>query len=150
MSNKFLSSSLSWESASPLSLSSTTSLSVFLILLFKLLLAAANASKKFCNHFHYICLYYRHTHYWISQRQHCTISFSLWWTMVKMAIYTQKCEQKLLKINNRWVGIKMSWLEKNRKINSRGWTIIRDSRVIIEISCGNSIAKSNEFTNSND
>ena len=24
---------------------------------------------------------------------HYTISFSLWWTMVKMAIYTQKCEQ---------------------------------------------------------
>ena len=31
----------------------------------------------------------------------CTISFSLWWTMVKMAIYTQKCEQKWLKINNK-------------------------------------------------
>ena len=29
-----------------------------------------NASKKFCNHFHYICLYYRHTHYGISQRQY--------------------------------------------------------------------------------
>ena len=29
-----------------------------------------NASKKFCNHFHDICLYYRHTHYGISQRQH--------------------------------------------------------------------------------
>ena len=29
-----------------------------------------NASKKFCNHFHYICLYYRHTHYGISQRHH--------------------------------------------------------------------------------
>ena len=28
-----------------------------------------NASKKFCNHFHYICLYYRHTYYGISQRQ---------------------------------------------------------------------------------
>ena len=36
----------------------------------------------------------------------CTISFSLWWTMVKMAIYTQKCEQKWLKINNRG-GVKM-------------------------------------------
>ena len=31
----------------------------------------------------------------------CTISFSLWCTMVKMAIYTQKCEQKWLKINNK-------------------------------------------------
>ena len=31
----------------------------------------------------------------------CTISFSLWWTMVKMAIYTKKCEQKWLKINNK-------------------------------------------------
>ena len=61
----------------------------------------------------------------------CTISFSLWWTMAKMAIYTQKCEQKWLKINNRGVGIKMSWVEKNRKINNRGGTIIRDSRVLI-------------------
>ena len=39
---------------------------------------------------------------------------------MKMAIYTQKCEQKWLKINNRGVGIKMSWVEKNRKINNRG------------------------------
>ena len=42
--------------------------------------------------------------------------------MVKMAIYTQKCEQKWLKINNRGaggVGIKMSWVEKNRKINNQ-------------------------------
>ena len=73
-----------------------------------------NGSKKFCNHFHYICLYYKHTHYGISQRKHvfrvyvihsnCARLhnfFSLWWTMVKMAIYTQKCEQKWLKINNR-------------------------------------------------
>ena len=60
----------------------------------------------------------------------CTISFSLWWTMVKMAIYTQKCEQKWLKINNRGVGIKMSWVEKNRKINNRRGTIIRDFRVL--------------------
>ena len=32
-----------------------------------------NASKKFCSHFHYtfsFTLYYRHTHYGISQRQH--------------------------------------------------------------------------------
>ena len=50
----------------------------------------------------------------------CTISFYLWWTMVKMAIYTQKYEQKWLKINNRGVGIKMSWVKKNRKINNRG------------------------------
>ena len=48
--------------------------------------------------------------------------------MVKMAIYTQKCEQKWLKINNRAEGggakgvvIKTSWVEKNRKINNRGW-----------------------------
>ena len=40
--------------------------------------------------------------------------------MVKMAIYTQKCEQNWLKINNRGVGIKMSWVEKYRKINNRG------------------------------
>ena len=29
-----------------------------------------NAPKKFCNHFHDICVYYRNTHYRISQRQH--------------------------------------------------------------------------------
>ena len=42
--------------------------------------------------------------------------------MVKMANYTQKCEQKCLKISNRGkgVGIKMSWVEKNRKINNQG------------------------------
>ena len=51
-----------------------------------------------------------------------------------MATDTQKCEQKWLKINNRGgVGIKMSWVEKNRKINNRGrggggGTIVRDSR----------------------
>ena len=53
--------------------------------------------------------------------------------MVKMAMYTQKCEQKWLKINNAGgggVGIKKSWVEKNRKINNRGGTIIRESRVI--------------------
>ena len=39
-------------------------------------------------------------------------------------------------INNRgrgreWVGIKMSWVEKSRKVNNWewGWTIIRDSTV---------------------
>ena len=31
------------------------------------------------------------------------------------------------------VGIKMSWVEKNQKINNRGGTIIRDSRVIIKV-----------------
>ena len=50
-----------------------------------------------------------------------------------MAIYTQKYEQKWLKINNRGAGIKMSWVEKNRKINNRGeegGTIIRNLRVV--------------------
>ena len=28
-----------------------------------------NVSKKFCNDFHYICLYYRHTDYGIPQTQ---------------------------------------------------------------------------------
>ena len=41
-----------------------------------------------------------------------------------MAIYTQKCDQKWLKINNRGVGIKISWVE-----NNRGGTIIQDLRV---------------------
>ena len=40
--------------------------------------------------------------------------------MVKMAIYTQKCEQKWLKINNKGGGIKMSWVGKNWKINNSG------------------------------
>ena len=47
-----------------------------------------------------------------------------------MAIYTQKGEQKWLKINNR-----VSWNKdvlggKNRKINSWGGMIIHDARVI--------------------
>ena len=35
-----------------------------------------NAFKKFCNHFDYICLYYRYTHYGISQRQHVYVIHS--------------------------------------------------------------------------
>ena len=31
----------------------------------------------------------------------CTISFSLRWTIVKMAIYTKEFEQKWLKISNK-------------------------------------------------
>ena len=55
--------------------------------------------------------------------------------MVEMTIYTQKCEQKWLKINDRGgegVGIKISWVEKKSKISNRGGggTIIRDLRVI--------------------
>ena len=51
--------------------------------------------------------------------------------MVKMAIYTQKCEQKCLKINNRGGWKKDVLGGKNQKINNRegGGTIIRDSRV---------------------
>ena len=60
----------------------------------------------------------------------CTISFSLWWTMVKMAIHTQKCEQKWLETNNRGAGIKIPLVEKNRKINNRWGTIIQDSKVL--------------------
>ena len=37
-----------------------------------------------------------------------------------MAIYSQKCQQKWLKKNNRGVGIKMSWVEKNRTIINHG------------------------------
>ena len=51
----------------------------------------------------------------------CTISFSLRWTMVKMAIYTQKCEQKWLKINNRGgVWNKNVLGGKNGKVNNPG------------------------------
>ena len=49
--------------------------------------------------------------------------------MVKMAIYTQKYEQKWLKINNGGgIGIEMSWVEKNRKINNRGEGTIDGTR----------------------
>ena len=60
--------------------------------------------------FVFIFIIHFHLHYTIdmptmgSHRDNmldCTISFPLWWTIVKMAIYTQKCEQKWLKINNR-------------------------------------------------
>ena len=40
--------------------------------------------------------------------------------MVKMAIYTQKYEQKLLKINNRWGGDKDVPGGKKLKINNQG------------------------------
>ena len=40
--------------------------------------------------------------------------------MVKMAIYTQKCEQKCLKINNRGGWKKDVLGGKNQKINNRG------------------------------
>ena len=48
----------------------------------------------------------------------CTISFSLWWTMVKMAIYTQKYEQKWLKINNSGGWNKNVLGGKNGKVNN--------------------------------
>ena len=38
------------------------------------------------------------------------ISFPLWWTMMKMAIFTQKCEQKWLKIKNVLGGKKIEKL----------------------------------------
>ena len=36
-----------------------------------------------------------------------------------------------MKTNNMGVGIKMSWVEKIRKINNRRETIIRDSRAVV-------------------
>ena len=50
----------------------------------------------------------------------CTISFSLWWTMVKMAIYTQKYEQKWLKINNSGGWNKDVLVGKKSKIGGGG------------------------------
>ena len=77
-----------------------------------------NASKKFCNRFHYICLYYRHTHYGISQRQHvfrvylihsnCARLHNLFFFMMD---YGE---------NGYLHSKKMSWVEKNRKINNQG------------------------------
>ena len=56
--------------------------------------------------------------------------------MVKMAIYTQKCEQKWLKINNSGWGGVGGWNKdvlggkKSKNLQSGGGgTIIRDSRV---------------------
>ena len=83
-------------------------------------------------------MYYRHTHYGISQRRcvlYCTISFSLWRTMVKMAICTPKCEQKWLKIN-RGGGVGglewrcPGWKKIEKLTIRRGGTIILDLRVI--------------------
>ena len=75
-----------------------------------------NAFKKFCNHFHYICLYYRHTHYGISQRQHvsrvylihsnCARLHNFFFFMMghgENGYLHSKMEQKWLKINNRGV-----------------------------------------------
>ena len=47
------------------------------------------------------------------------LSFSLWWTM---AIYTQKCEQNDWKLimGRGEVGIKMSWVEKIKKLTIGG------------------------------
>ena len=61
----------------------------------------------------------------------CTISFSLWRTMVKMVIYTQECDQEWLKINNRDSRHKdVLGGKKSKKLSIReGGTIIRDSRV---------------------
>ena len=102
-----------------------------------------NVSKKFCNHFHYICLYYRHTHYGISQRQHvfrvyiihsnCVRLHNFFFFMMNYGGYLHsQMWAKWLQINNsgEGIGTKMSWVEKNRKINNQGGgTIIRDSRV---------------------
>ena len=89
-----------------------------------------STSKKFCNHFHYICLYYIHTHYGISQRQHVLCVYVIHSNCARlhnffffMMDYGENgfCTQKWLKINNRESGkgveIKMSWAEKSRKIN---------------------------------
>ena len=105
-----------------------------------------NASKKFCNHFHYICLYYRHTHYGISQRQHvfrdyvihsnCARLHNFFFFMIddgENGYLHSKMWAKWLRNNNRGFGINMSWVEKNRKTNNRWGTIIRDSRVVFDI-----------------
>ena len=108
-------------------------------------LNSINASKKFSNHFHYICLYYRHTHYGISQRQHvfrgyvihsnCAKQHNFFYFMMDYdengyLLFTLKNGSK-----NDWkliIGVgegvrgglekrcQMSWVEKNRKINNRG------------------------------
>ena len=92
-----------------------------------------NASKKFCNHFHYICLYYRHTHYGISQRQHvfrvyvihsnCARLYNFFFFMMdygENSYLYSKIWAKATEINNRVVGINMSWVKKNQKIKNRG------------------------------
>ena len=62
-----------------------------------------NASKKFCNHLYYICLYYGMT-----QRQHVFRAYVIHSNCARlhnffffMAIYTQNSEQKRLKTNNK-------------------------------------------------
>ena len=107
-----------------------------------------NASKKFCHHFHYICLYYRHSHYEISQKQHvfpvyvihsnCARLHNFFFFMMdygENSYLYSKIWAKATEINNRGVGINMSWVKKNQKINNRGGgavgRIIGDARAII-------------------
>ena len=52
----------------------------------------------------------------------------LWWKWLFTLKNVSKNDWKLI---IEGVGIKMSWAEKNRKINNRVGTIIRDSRVVI-------------------
>ena len=62
----------------------------------------------------------------------CTTQFlflydGLWWKWLFTLKNVSKNDWKLI-IGG--VGIKMSWVEKNREINNLGGTVIRDSRVI--------------------
>ena len=87
----------------------------------------------------------------------CAISFSLWWTMVRMAIYTQKWSKNDWKLIIGEFGIKMSWVEKNRKINNWGYNYSRlESKVesviywSYHIDNLNDMKKSNKFPSINE
>ena len=103
-----------------------------------------NASKKACNHFHYICLYCRHTHCGISQRRHVFRVYIIYSNCARlhnsfffMMIYGENGLFTLKNVSkNDWkllirvVGIKMSWMEKGKKIKrGGGGGVIRDLRV---------------------
>ena len=89
-----------------------------------------NEFKKFCNHFYYNCLYYRHTHYGISQRQHvfrvyvihsnCARSLFLydgpWWKWLFTFKNVSRNDWKLKIGVGVGVGIKMSWVKKIEKL----------------------------------
>ena len=95
--------------------------------------------------FHYICLYSRHTHYGISQKQHvfrvyvihsnCATLHNffflydgLWW---KWLFTLKNVSQNDWKLIIEGVGIRMPWVEKKIKkftIGGKGGEIIRDSR----------------------
>ena len=95
-----------------------------------------NASKKFRNHFHYICLYYRHTHYGISQRQNMFrvyVIHSNYARLHNFFFFMMDCGENGYLHSKMWAKMteKCPGWKKIEKLTigvGGGWTIIRDSK----------------------